>query len=376
MSAPLPPRDAGRLAREWPLLVSCGTAALFLWLGASLLGDLANPLPFSGIGLWLLGAVVLSAFAVVRHADVLAAKLGEPCGTLVLTLSVISIEVMMIGAAMTTADNTGSPVARDAMFAVVMIVLNGLVGATLLIGGLRYREQSYNLQGANAYLTMIVSLSVLGLVLPNFTIATHGPTFSPAQGIFLSVMSLGVYGVFLAVQTSLHRHYFLSPDSKLDEHGEHEKSSRSVWYHALFLIAYLLPLVVLSKKLALPIQHGIEVMHAPKALVGFIVAMLVLSPESLSALRAALSNQLQRSVNLLLGSVLATIGLTIPAVLMIGLLTGHPVILGLDPPQMILLVLTLVVSIVTFTSGTTNVLLGAVHLLLFLAYLMVLFDRY
>ncbi len=363
--------------REWPLLISSGTAILFFLLGESLLGDLSNPGRLAGSGGWLLGAVILSAFAVVRHADVLAAKLGEPYGTLVLTLSVISIEVMMIGAAMTTSDNAGSPVARDAMFAVVMIVLNGLVGATLLIGGLRYREQSYNLQGANAYLSMIISLSVLGLILPNFTVATRGPTFSPAQGIFLSVMSLGVYGVFLAVQTSLHRHYFLSPDAQSQSGPEaHPTSARSVWYHAAFLVVYLLPLVILSKKLALPVERGIEVMHAPRALIGFIVAVLVLSPESLSALRAALSNQLQRSVNLLLGSVLATIGLTIPAVLMIGLFTGHPVVLGLDSPQMILLLLTLVVSMVTFTSGTTNVLLGAVHLLLFLAYVMVLFDRY
>lgn len=356
-----------KITREWALLVTYGTAAAVSFF---------PPPALLLFAVWLLFAVILSAFAVVRHADILAHKLGEPYGTLVLTLSVISIEVMMIAAAMSASGGQGPPVARDAMFAVVMIVLNGLVGISLLIGGLRYREQSYNLQGANAYLSMIISLSVLGLVLPNFTQSTPGPTFSTAQGVFLGVMSLGIYAVFLAVQTSLHRHYFQAPEEVGDHPHDGESAAGPVFFHAILLVAYLLPLVVLAKKLATPIQQGIDLLHAPRALVGFIVAALVLSPESLSALRAALANQLQRAVNLLLGSVLATIGLTIPAVLVLGLIIGQPVVLGLDPAQTILLLLTLVVSLLTFAGGTTNMLLGAVHLLLFLAYLMMLFDRY
>jgi len=343
----------------------------------SLLGDLSRAAWFLFIRIWLFAATLLSSFAIVRHAESLAARLGEPLGTLVLTLAVTGIEVMLIAATM--AIGKGSPaLARDAMFAVVMIVLNGMVGLTLLLGGLRYREQSYNLQGASGYLVVIVSLSVLGLILPNFTSTTPGPIFSRAQGVFLSIMSIGLYAVFLAVQTSRHRHYF-QPPSREDRGKEstdvHEGLvARSVPFHSLLLLCYLVPLVLLSKKLAVPVDYAVHVLRTPQALGGFIIAALVLSPESFSALRATLANRLQRSVNLLLGSVLATIGLTIPAVLTIGLVTGRSIVLGLGPAEMVLLSLTLVVSIITFTSSRTNVLLGAVHLLLFLAYMMLLFD--
>jgi Ca2+:H+ antiporter len=363
------------LRHEWPLAASITTVVLFLAFGARWLADFSAPAWFAFVLVWLIGVILRSAFAVVRHAESLAALLGEPIGTLVLTLSVTGIEVMMITAAMSTGH--GSPtLARDAMFAVVMIVLNGMVGLTLLLGGLRYHEQSYNLQGANAFLAVILPLAVLGLILPTFTTASPGPTLSALQASFLTVMSLGLYAVFLAIQNSRHRQYFLSPDSEGSaaagaQHGE----TRSLGYHAALLLAYLLPLVILSKKLAVPLDYGIDVLHAPRALGGFLVAALVLSPESLGAARAALANQLQRSVNILLGSVLATIGLTIPAVLSIGLMAHQPIILGVDTVDMTMLSLTLVLSTLTFSSSRTNVLLGAVHLLLFLAYLMLIFER-
>lgn len=355
------------------------TAGVFLGFSEQLLGNLTQPVGFAVVSLWLFGVILLAAMSIVRHAENLAVILGEPLGTLVLTLAVISIEVLIISASMATSQGS-SALARDAMFAVVMIVLNGMVGLSLLLGGLRHHEQSYNLQGASAYLTMIISLSVLGLVLPNYTAATPGPTFSRLQAALLSVMSIGLYGVFLAVQTSVHRHYFLPPkegaEEPREEHGGHgDLVPRSTLYHSALLMIYLLPLVVLSKKLAVPIDYGIRVFGGPPALGGFIVAALVLSPESVSALRAALSNQLQRSVNLLLGSVVASIGLTIPAVLTIGLITGRSVVLGLEPSSTVLLLLTLIVSLITFSSNRTNVLLGAVHLLLFVAYVMMIFDR-
>jgi Ca2+:H+ antiporter len=368
------------LRHEWPLEVSVATTVSFFLFGQAWLADLSGPVWFAAILIWLFTVILFSAFAVVRHAESLAVRLGEPLGTLVLTLSVTGIEVMMISAAMFTGH--GSPaLARDAMFAVVMIVLNGMVGLTLLLGGLRYHEQTYNLQGANAFLAVIVPLAVLGLVLPNFTESSPGPTFSPLQATFLIVMSVGLYGVFLAIQNSRHRHYFVAPGPAAereggpiaDPHGQREV--RPLAYHTLFLVAYLLPLVILSKQLAVPVEYGISVLRAPPALGGFLVAALVLSPESLGAVRAALANQLQRSVNLLLGSVLATISLTIPAVLAIGVITGKAIILGLNAAGMTMLSLTLVLSTLTFTSSRTNVLLGAVHLLLFLAYLMLLFDQ-
>lgn len=366
------------IRRESPLLVSLVTTALFYAFGGRWLADLSHPLWFAFLLLWLFAVMLFSAFAVVRHAESLAAKLGEPIGTLILTLSVTGIEVMIITAVMYSGE-ASSTLARDAMFAVVMIVLNGMVGLTLVLGSLRYHEQTYNLQGASAFLAVTIPLAVLGLVLPNFTRSSPGSTLSQAQAAFVIVMSISLYGVFLAIQNLRHRDYFIVPDPGAQglppSRGGPGHGLRSVPYHTALLLAYLLPLVILSKKLAVPINHGIQVLNAPPALGGMLVALLVLLPESMGAVRAALANELQRSVNILLGSVLATISLTIPAVLVIGLLTDRAVILGLDAVDMILLVLTFGVSALTFASARTNVLLGAVHLLLFLAYLMMVFDR-
>jgi Ca2+:H+ antiporter len=363
--------------RETPLVVALATTALFLLFGHGLLSEdhLANPIWFTFLLVWLFSVILYAAFAVVRHAEGLAVKLGEPLGTFVLTLAVTGLEVMMILAVMLTGH--GSPtVARDAMFAVVMIVLNGMVGLSLLLGGLRYREQAYNLQGANAFLAVIIPLAVLALILPNYTETTPGPEFSPFQAAFLGVLSVGLYGVFLAIQNVRHRAYFMTPEAEPGDgaHAEHA-GVRSGWYHGPLLLAYLAPVVVLAEELAVPVDYGIETLHAPAALGGFLVAVLVLSPESLAAVRAARANQLQRSVNILLGSVLASIGLTVPGVMAIGAITGKSIVLGLDPVNTVLLGLTLAVSMMTFASARTNVLLGAVHLLLFLAYVMLLFEH-
>jgi Ca2+:H+ antiporter len=216
---------------------------------------------------------------------------------------------------------------------------------------------------------------VIGLVLPNFTLSTAEPTFSVLQSIFLVITTLALYGVFLAVQTIRHRTYFIGPDSGEGEHGDHAHLVQySVTGHAILLIAYMAPVVVLAKMLAVPIDYAIEVVGAPVALGGFLVAALVLSPEALGGVRAATADQLQRSINIFLGSAAATIGLTIPTVLAIGLLTGKMVVLGLDPVGIVMLVLTLGVSLVTYASVRTNVLLGAVHLVLFLAYILLIFD--
>jgi Ca2+:H+ antiporter len=364
---------------EWTLLTGLFTASFFLTFGSGWLEDLSNPAWFAFVLVWLFGATLLSALAVVHHAEHLAAKLGEPLGTLLLTLSVIGIEVTMIGSVMSAGPGNAT-LARDAMFAVVVIVLNGMVGTCLLLGGLRYREQAYNLQGANAFLAVIVPITVLGLILPNYTTSSPGPTLSPLHSTFLIVMSVGLYGVFLAIQTTRHRDYFIppSPEGPLSEHASNNHvhgESRSVYYHVPFLIANLLLVVILAEKIAIPIDYGIHVLHAPAALGGFLVSVLVLSPESLASIRAALANQLQRSVNLLFGSVLASISLTIPAALTIGFVTHQQVVLGLDPVDLVLLLLTLGLSTITFASPRTNVLSGAVHLLLFLAYLMLIFER-
>lgn len=366
----------GALKREWPLAANLATTALFLRFGDRWLADLSSPAWLALVFAWLFAVILASAFAVVRHAEGVAAKLGEPGGTLVLTLCVTGIEVMMISAVMLTGKGSAT-LARDSMFAVVMIVLNGMVGLSLLLGGLRHHEQSYNLRGANAFLAVIVPIAVLGLVLPSFTAAVSGPVFSRLQAIFFSVMSFGLYGVFLAIQNVRHREYFVAPEpaAGAEPVERAERPGGAIGPHVALLIAYLVPLLVLSKRIAVPIDHGVEVLHAPAALGGLLVAVLILAPESLAAARAALANDLQRAINVLLGSVLATISLTIPSVLAIGYLTGQTIVLGIDSVDTVLLVLTLAVSMLTFSSARTNVLLGAVHSLLFLAYLMLIFER-
>lgn len=367
-----------QLRREWPLPVAVATAASFFLHGERWFAALEQPAWFALLSTWLFLSILVAAFAAVRHAENLAHSLGEPGGTLILTLAIIGIEVMLIASVMYVGAGSAT-LARDAMFAVIMIVLNGMVGLCLIVGGLRYHEQEYNLHGANAFLAVIIPMAVLTLVLPSFTTSSAGATYSPAQAAFLSVMSIALYGVFLAIQTVRHRAYFLAPETGgsafVAAPGDPEAHSVSIGRETLWLLAYLLPLLYLCKQIAEPIDHGIAELRAPAALAGLLVSILVLSPESLSAVRAALANQLQRSVNLLLGSVLASISLTVPAVIAVGYLTGQPIVLGLDPANTTLLVLTLGLSTLTFTSVRTNVLLGAVHLLIFLAYLMLIFER-
>jgi Ca2+:H+ antiporter len=313
---------------------------------------------------------------VVRHADQVADVLGEPYGTLVLTLSVTAIEVMSITAVMLHGANNPTLV-RDTLFAIIMIVLGGMVGGSLLTGGWRHREQQYNLQSANAYLGVIIPLSVLTLSLPDFTQTSTGPTLSFAQQLFIVVMSLGLYGAFLALQTGRHRGYFRFDEPGSDHHpnsAPHVPAPPRLFPHAVLLIAYMAPVAVLAEQLAHPIDYFIETLAAPAPLGGIIIAIMVATPEAVGATRAALANHLQRSVNISLGSVLSTIGLTVPVMLAISYFTSHEVYLGLAAANDLLLVLTLAVSVVTFASGRTNVLQGAVHIVLFAAFVMLIFQ--
>src|SRR5256714_2706236 len=359
---------------EFPLLVGLGTIAILLVVGSDLNELTTRALPLLGVFVWLFAVILWSAMCVVRHADCLAIKLGEPYGTLILTLSAISIEVVMISTAMLHGANNPT-LGRDAIFAVIMIALNGLVGLALLLGGMRHGEQYYNLQGVNSYLNVIMTLAVLGLVLPVFTLSTKEPTFSTEQAIFLVVTSLLLYGIFLLIQTVRHRYYFIeSTDTVVEEESAHHSLKvRSITFHATMLLLYLLAVILLAEKFAIPLDNSIEQFHMPQAFGGAIIAVLVLSPEGLGAIRASLHNHLQRSINILLGSVLATIGLTIPAVLTIGLITKRTVTLGAQGGNLPLLLLTLAVSVVTFTSRKTNVLQGCIHLLLFAVFALLIF---
>lgn len=365
----------GFIRSEYPLFAGLATAAIFYTTGSLLTTSLANPFLLSAIFFWLFGAVLWSAISVVRHADYLAIKCGEPYGTLILTLAAITIEVMMISAAMLHGANNPT-LARDMMFAVLMIALNGLIGLSLLLGGLRHREQSYNLKGTNAYLNAIMALSVLGLVLPDFTTSMSGPNLSRVQEIFLATSSLILYGIFVLIQTMRHSQFFVeSGETAGAGHAEHAPvEMRSGVYHSVLLVSYLVAVILLAEKFAIPLDVSIERFGMPHALGGAIVAALVLAPEALSALQAALGNRLQRAVNILHGSVLASIGLTIPAVLAIGLITNRQISLGLEGGNLPLLILTLGVSVVTFAGGKTSIFQGCIHLLLFGVFLLLIFS--
>jgi len=367
-------RLSGAIRAEFPLLIGLVTVAIFFAAGSQLVEIIAHPARLIGVFIWLFAVILWSAMCVVRHAECLAVKLGEPYGTLILTLSAISIEVVMISTAMLHGANNPT-LGRDAIFAVVMIALNGFAGLCLVIGGLRYREQYYNLQGVNSYLNVIMTLAVLGLVLPNFTTSTSSPTFSTEQEIFLIVMSLLLYGIFLLIQTMRHRRYFVESRETVAaaNSAHHPLRTYSTGFHATMLLLYMVTVILLAKKFAVPLDNSIERFGMPQAFGGAIIAALVLAPEGIGAIDATLRNQLQRSINILFGSVLATIGLTISAVLTIGLSTGQSVVLGVQGGNLPLLLLTLAVSVVTFTSRKTNVLQGCVHLLLFAVFVLLIF---
>lgn len=372
---------------EAALAAVLATAVIFLLFGGSWLSHEASSGVLGVCFLWLFAMILWGAITVVRHAEALATRLGEPIGTLVLTLAAISIEVVTVTSVMVSSGED-STLARDTMFAVLMIVLNGLAGLALLLGGLRHHEQEVNVSGARAYLAVLMTLAVLGLVLPAYTLTGGEASFSKPQAVLMAISALGLYGIFLWIQTTRHRDYFTKEKGpsgtrvpfaqrKSEEepaHG-HGPAPYATWVHAALLVGCLLPVFVLCKKLAIILHYGLEKTSAPDELGGCLVALLVLTPEGLGALRAAWANSMQRSVNILLGTALSTIGLTIPAVLCVGLVLGKSIVLGLSPRDTVMLVLTLLVSALTFGSRRTNILFGAVHLVIFVTYLTLIFDQ-
>lgn len=358
------------LRAESPMLAGAVTSAIFFTVGKTWTEDFSHPAFTLVVFFWLLAVMIWCAFGVVRHAEILAEYLGEPYGTLVLTISVVSIEVTIMATVMLTGDpNPTLP--RDTVFAVLMIVLNGMVGLSVVIGAWRYREQQYSLQGAVAFLAVISSLSVVSLVLPTFTTSTKDQSMTALQAVVFSLLTALLYGGFLAIQTMRHRAFFMDVAAGEAQHGD-LGPRRSLPYHVVLLVANLLPVVLLAEPLGKEINYGIEVLNAPTTLGGIVIAILVLSPEGLTSLQAARRNQLQRSVNLSLGSALSTIGLTIPSMICISLLDGIPLQLGLAPAEAILLVLTLFIAQMTFSGAPTNILLGGVHLVLFASFLVLM----
>ena len=315
----------------------------------------------------MLGAI----FASVHHADVVAHRVGEPFGTLILTLAVTIIEVALIESIVLTPDSSPA-LARDTVFAVIMVVCNGLIGLCILWGGLRHHEQEFQATGAGVYLSVLGALSILTLVLPNFTETTIGPYFSNAQLVFVSATTILLYGAFLFIQTSRHTNYFRA-DLPLGDENHAAPSARRVTISAILLVLALCGVILIAKKFAAILEVVIAHIGAPKAVAGIIIAIVVLAPESITAVRAAHRNALQKSLNLALGSSLATIGLTIPAVAITNIFIGKQIELGLSARDTLLLALTLFLSLLTFGTGRTNILTGFVHIVVFTTFLFLVF---
>jgi Ca2+:H+ antiporter len=315
------------------------------------------------------GAVLIATvFAAVYHAEVVAHRTGEPFGTLVLAVAVTVIEVALIVSIMVAGGPDTAGLARDTVFAAVMIVCNGIVGLCLLLGGMRHYEQGFQVQGANAALAVLAALTTLTLIVPNVTISAAGPVFSTPQLLFAAAVSLLLYGSFIFVQTIRHRDYFLPPGGGGEETHAPPPSGRAALLSAFLLLAALVAVVGLAKTLTPVLEAAVTLIAAPRAVVGIVIAALVLLPEGLAALRAARANRLQTSMNLALGSALASIGLTIPAVAIVSIVLGRPLELGLGAKEEVLLALTVLVGVVTLGTGRTTVLQGVVHLVIFAAF--------
>jgi Ca2+:H+ antiporter len=363
--------------------------AIPIWsIGAPIAGGLAlavtSLLEIPGSAALLAPVLIWCVLAAVHHAEVIAHKLGEPFGTFVFAVAVTVIEVGLIVSIKLTGGPGVETLVRDTVMAAIMIILNGVVGLCLLLGGIRHGEQSYMQAGVSAALATLAALSVMTLILPNYVTSLPGPIYAPAQLAFVGLVSLVLYGTFVLVQTVRHREYFQPEGAEADALAnelarEHARETRSgppttaALAPSLALLAMTLVAVVwLAKTLAPAVEGAVAAAGAPKAVVGVIIAGLVLMPEGLAAVRAARADRLQTSLNLALGSALATIGLTIPVLAALALMLDWTLILGLNQTNTVLLVLTLLVSTLSLSTGRTTVMQGVLHLVLFAVFLFML----
>jgi Ca2+:H+ antiporter len=348
------------------------------WLiPVSALGALLLSLVF-GVGPWLAtlcGAALVGAVLVaVHHAEVVAHRVGEPFGTLVLALAVTAIETALILSMMIAGGREMAVLPRDAVYAAVMIICTGVIGLCILVGGLAHHEQTFRAEGAGAGLAALIVLATLALVMPVFTTSTPDGTYSTAQLAFVAATSAALWSIFVFVQTVRHRDYFIPADDAGEPEAHAAPPTRATAWASFGLLSVSLVAVVgLAKLLSPTIERAVEAADAPRTVVGIIIAAIVLLPETWAAVRAARVNRLQTSMNLAVGSALATISLTVPVVVIASLALELPLVLGLDPKDMVLLAVTFLVSAVTLSSGRTYMMQGAVHLVLFAAYLFLAF---
>lgn len=361
----------GTRHKEYALLLAITVIAFDLFFGST-----KSTLFLILINLISLVAILYSAFSVVRHADIFAHRLGEPYGSLILSLSVVILEVSLITAVMSSSPGVGengvdpyATLMRDTLYSLIMLVISGFVGISLLLGGRKFKTQHVNLGGVTQYTTAIIPLVLVVLILPSFM---PGGTFSKGQLIVVAFLSAVLYAVFLVIQTRTHQNLFIYDHEDQDENHEGIPSPHSNLWHGIWLVIHLISVVAITKVDSGPLESLLDNLNAPKALTGLIVAILIFAPEGLGAMRAVLNNKLQRAVNMYFGSVLATISLTVPAVVIISLLTGHQIVLGLPITDVVLLAGLFVLCQATFDSGRTNKVDGVAHLVIFGAFLMLL----
>lgn len=346
----------------------------FWTIAVPVLAWIAYISPIDGLGIFyviiLTALLIGSVLAAVHHAEVVAHRVGEPYGTLLLALAITTIEVALIVSLMLTGGPETTALARDTVLAAVMIILTGMIGICLLVGGAKYREQEFSLSGVSVALVALIAITVLTLILPNYTTSTPGPVYSQLQLGFVAIISLVIYGAFVLTQTVRHRDFFLPPgaDGNEDEHAA-PPTQKTAWLSGVLLLVCLGIVVLLAKALAPDIEKAVINAGAPKSLVGVIIAGVVLLPEGLAAFAAARKNRLQTSLNLALGSALASIGLTIPAVAIVSIITGMTITLGIDMKATVLLLLSLFTIMLSLATGKTNMLQGVVLLVIFATYL-------
>jgi Ca2+:H+ antiporter len=344
--------------------------------GGQWLGDSLNGTTAAVVFLVLFVTILAASFGVVREADHLAHQLGEPYGTLILTLSIVLIEVILI-ASVLLGPGDFPTIGRDSIYAVMMIILNLITGLCLIAGAARNGDQEFNRQGTNTYLSMIVLLTSVGLILPNYT-STAGE-FSTTQAIGIAVLTGLVYAIFLYLQMGSHRHDYVQPNQTVQSTEDvaptprDPQATRAMLIRSLVLIALILPIVLLAHDLAIVTDYGIAASGAPVAVGGVLIAIIVFTPESITAIKAAMNNEMQRAINLCLGAFVSTVGLTVPVVLMIGLITGKQVIMGISNTEIVLFLITALLSILSFSGKRTSPIQGYMHLMVFAVFGLLLF---
>lgn len=382
LSEIIPPKTRIRMVVAWLVVL------LFTLFGSSLTGSHMSSLTAFFLFAVLLGTIILSAFGVVKEADELAHKLGEPYGTLILTLSIVAIEVILIAAVM-LGPGENPTIGKDSIFSVMMIIMNLVIGLCILTGALKFGEQEYNAPGTMSYLGMIIMLGGIGLLLPNFIEGAGEGMFSNTQAVALSAFIIVLYGSFLYLQMKGYRHLYIQPKTGYMEIPFAERNSavpdssvlpeennnkKELWIRSLVLMAMILPIVLLSHNMAVVVDFGIKAMNLPPLLGGVLIAIIVFTPESMTAVKAALNNEFQRTINLCHGAFVSTVGLTVPAVLIIGLITGKTVLFGLTATEMILFGITLLLSLMTFLGKRTSPVIGIMHLVLFAVFILLVFN--